>query len=392
MPYEAIYVHGIYYALEALSSDLTVVFLTTAAQRIPYLKKTLVISFLLKQWLLIFSAVGFLLTSAFNRHFPGYSIQEIEILFLLYALFISIKGLQQSGIITGISRSLEKGGFIPLKLILAAFFFSMLVTNDVALIILVPLTLELSIDRKDLLIIGEALAVNGGSALTPFGNPQNLFIYWFYHLDFSSFIASIWPFTCVFLIIMTALSLAVRVKGSPDQISGQAINKKHAVIHSLLLSITLLIVLHVLPTFMVLIIIGYGLFFDRQALRVDYALLISFFFFFGLADNLKTMLAMEIQHSRHIFILSALASQVISNVPAALLFARFTSNWHALLWGTSVGGFGSLFGSLANLIAYKLYLNHETSVKPGLFTIKFLFIGYIAFFIGAGLFFVLQKT
>jgi len=355
-------------------------------------KSPFLISFLLKEWLFVFSAVGLLLTSLYNRHFPGYSLPEIEVLFLLYALFISVKGLQQSGIINALSRNLEKGRFIPLKLILAAFFLSMLVTNDVALIILVPLTLELSVDRKDLLVIGEALAVNGGSALTPFGNPQNLFIYWFYNLNFSSFITSILPFTCIFLIVMAALSLPIRVKKSPGPISGQAIDKTGAIIHSLLLILTLLIVLHVLPAFMVLIIIGYGLLFDRQALRVDYALLASFFFFFGLADNMKTMLAAEIQHSSHIFILSALASQVISNVPAALLFAKFTSNWQALLWGTSVGGFGSLFGSLANLIAYKLYLNHEASVKPGLFTIKFLFLGYIAFFIGAGLFFVLQKT
>ncbi len=350
------------------------------------------ISFLLKEWLLIFSAVGFLLTSAYNRHFPEYSIPEIEVLLLLYALFISVKGLQQSGSIAGLSRSLEKGAFIPLKLVLAAFFLSMLVTNDVALIILVPLTLELSVDRKDLLVIGEALAVNGGSALTPFGNPQNLFIYWFYNLHFSSFIASIWPFTCLFLFIMAALASVIRVKGSPVPISAQTIDKKHTIIHSLLLILTLLIILHVLPTFMVLIIIGYTLLFDRRALRVDYGLLISFFFFFGLAGNMKIILATEIQHSSHIFILSALASQLISNVPAALLFAKFTTNWQALLWGTSVGGFGSLFGSLANLIAYKLYLNHETSVQPGLFTIKFLFLGYIAFFIGVGLFFVLQKT
>ncbi len=350
------------------------------------------ISLLLKEWLLVFSAAGFLLTSVYTSKFPGYSIQEIEALFLLYALFISVRGLQQSGIITALSQNLEKGRLIPLKLMLAAFFLSMLVTNDVALIILVPLTLELSVDRKDLLVIGEALAVNGGSALTPFGNPQNLFIYWFYNLHFSEFLAEIWPFTCIFLFIMAALSFTIRVKGFPAPASMPTVEKRRAVIHALLLLLTLLIVLHVLPAFMVLIIIGYGLLFDRQALRVDYALLVSFFFFFGLAGNMKTLLAAEIQHSGHIFILSALASQAISNVPAALLFAKFTTNWQALLWGTSVGGFGSLFGSLANLIAYKLYLNHETSVKPGLFTMKFLFFGYIAFFIGTGLFFVLQKT
>jgi len=99
--------------------------------------------------------------------------------------------------------------------------------------------------------------------------------------------------------------------------------------------------------------------------------------------------ASEISHSGHIFLFSALASQVMSNVPATLLFANFTLNWQALLWGVNAGGFGSLFGSLANLIAYKIYVIHEGTNNTAAFTARFLVMGYVALFVSTGLYFLL---
>jgi len=101
---------------------------------------------------------------------------------------------------------------------------------------------------------------------------------------------------------------------------------------------------------------------------------------------MKLLLATEIQHADHIFLFSALASQCISNVPAALLFAKFTSQWQALLWGTNVGGFGSLVGSLANLIAYRIYVRDATREETGRFTLLFVVLGYLCFFLGVGLY------
>jgi len=80
----------------------------------------------------------------------------------------------------------------------------------------------------------------------------------------------------------------------------------------------------------------------------------------------------------------------MSNVPVTLLFAKFTTNWEALLWGTNAGGFGSLFGSLANLIAYKLYITHSDTNDSAVFTLKFIVVGYVAFFLSAGLYFALR--
>ncbi len=349
------------------------------------------IDLILKNWLAITSGVGLVLTSFYTRHVPIYSIQELQVLFVLFVLFIAVNGLQRSGLILKLAQSIEKGKGIPLKLIAATFFLSMLVTNDISLIVIVPLTLSLNVNRKDIIVILEALAANAGSALTPFGNPQNLFIYWFYGVQPVTFIKTIAPFSLVFMAILIVSSFFVKTRNNFKEIVQQKINKK-AYIYVILIFVVLLTVLHVLPVFTGILVVIFALIFDRKALLVDYALLLTFFFFFGIADNLKAMLASEINHSGHIFLLSALASQVMSNVPAALLFAKFTSNWKALLWGVNAGGFGSLFGSLANLIAYKIYVTHESSNNTAMFTVKFLIMGYVALFVSIGLYFFLNRV
>ncbi len=349
------------------------------------------IDFVLKEWLVIASGVGFVMTSLYARRFPLYSAQELQVLFILFVLFVSVKGLSNSGLISNIALKIEKGRVISLKLVVTTFFLSMLVTNDIALIGIVPITLVLNINRKGILVILEALAANAGSALTPFGNPQNLFIYWFYDIQPIRFIQTIAPFSLGFLIILIVASLFVRTSNNAQETIAQKVSRK-AYVYGVLVLIVLLTVLHVVPVVTGILIIVFALVFDRKALHVDYALLLSFFFFFGLAENLKLFLAPEINPSGHIFLFSALASQVISNVPATLLFAKFTTNWEALLWGVNAGGFGSLFGSLANLIAYKIYVTYEGTDNATLFTAQFLIIGYMAFFLSIGLYFLLNQA
>ena len=349
------------------------------------------IDFILKEWLVIASGVGLVLTAFYTKHFPIYSVQEIQVLFILIVLLIAVNGLQKSGLILKFAQSVEKGKAIPLKLIVTTFFLSMLITNDIALIVIIPLTLSLNINRKEILVILEALAANSGSALTPIGNPQNLYIYWFYGIHPDTFIKTIAPFSLFFLGLLIITSLLVKTTNGLQENQLKIINKK-AYVYGMLLILVLLTVFHVLPVLAGIVVIIFAFIFDRKALRVDYALLFSFLFFFGIADNLKIMLASEISHSGHIFLFSALASQVMSNVPATLLFAKFTSNWQAMLWGVNTGGFGSLFGSLANLIAYKLYITHKGTNNTARFTARFLIIGYVALFVSIGLYFILYQT
>ncbi len=347
------------------------------------------IDFLLKEWLLITSGIGLILTTLYTKHFPIYSSNEIEVLFILFLLFVVVNGLHKSGLILKIAQNIEKGKAIPLKLVLTTFFLSALVTNDITLVVIVPLTLALNINRKDILVILEVLAANSGSALTPIGNPQNLFIYWFYDIPLTAFVKTIAPFSLIFLGLLIASSLFVKIENDLKESQPQKVDKK-AFIYTILLIAVILSVFHILPILTGVIVIIFALVFDQKALSVDYSLLLSFLFFFGIADNLKIILFSEITHSGHIFLFSALASQVISNVPATLLFAKFTLNWKALLWGANTGGFGSLFASLANLIAYKIYVSHEETNNRVAFTAKFLIMGYVALFVSIGLFFLLH--
>lgn len=346
----------------------------------------------LKEWLLVVSCASMVLTSIYARHLPAYSIREVEVLFLLFALFVAIHGLQRSGLISEVSQIIQKGRAIPLKLVATTFFLSMLVTNDVALIVIVPLTLSLDIHRKDLLVILEALAANAGSALTPLGNPQNLYIYWSYELPPIEFVATILPFSLFFLVILSASAVFISAnvkQRSQAPAERWVVKRSLAWAYGMFLVLILLIVIHALPLFLGVIAAVSVLLFDRKALHIDYALLLTFLFLFGVADNMQLVLESEIAHHGHVFLFSALLSQFIGNVPTALLFANFTANWEALLWGTNTGGFGSLFGSLANLIAYKLYVSHERA-RHATFTITFLILGYVAFALSVGLYFMLN--
>ncbi|MDE1921662.1 MAG: hypothetical protein KGI24_09515 [Candidatus Omnitrophica bacterium] len=344
------------------------------------------LDFLLKEWLLLISAVGLFLTSIHIKKFPTISLSEWEVLLILYALFIAVKGLEKSGLFTWISWRIEQGKYLPLKLILTTFFLSMIVTNDVALIIIVPITLALRIPRKDIVVIMEALAANAGSALTPIGNPQNLFIYWYYHASPAGFMIAIAPLTLSFLLILAYWAANLPQNSNKNPLKNSAPPDHSAISHGLLLLIMILVVLHLVPVWSSVLMLIYGIIFSRSSFLIDYPLLLTFFCFFGLADNLQGILADRIGNLKHVFLYSAFFSQIMSNVPASILFAKFTTQWKALLWGTNVGGFGSLVGSLANIIAYKLYIAKKSHKEIMKFTAKFLLIGYGAFVIGIGIY------
>ena len=346
-----------------------------------------IFDFVLKEWLLIATASGFALTSIYLQHLPVYSVQEFQVLFFLFALFVTVKGLERSGLILGISQAIRGGRALPLTLVLTTFFLSMVITNDVTLVVIVPLTLTLNIKRMDILVILEALAANAGSALTPFGNPQNLFIYWFYQLSPVEFIKTIAPLSLLFLILLAIASLAVGTSHPIMPRRRAEVHGRSPYIYVALFCIVILTILRVIPFYANLLVVLYVVLFDRRNLKVDYSLLITFFLLFGLAGNMQVLLAAELRKPEHIFLLSASASQVMSNVTATLLFAKFTAQWKALLWGSSVGGFGSLIGSMANLIAYRIYVSHEGTAQEGRFIVKFLTFGYLAFLIGIVLYF-----
>ena len=128
-----------------------------------------------------------------------------------------------------------------------------------------------------------------------------------------------------------------------------------------MLFLFILVTLKIFPLWIGFVPLAYSLARDRRALRVDYFLILTFLCFFGFTDNLVHALKPQLNNPTQVFAYTAGASQLISNVPSTLLFADFTANWRALLWGASVGGFGTLLGSLASLISYRLYTKRYPS-------------------------------
>ncbi len=320
--------------------------------------------------LLFFSFISLIIISLLVKSPPVFDLKEIEVIFILWSLFVVVKALELSGVISHWAALIEKGAYIPLKLVILTFFLSMFVTNDVALIIIVPLTLALSAKDVSYIVILEALSANAGSALTPFGNPQNLFIYWYFDITPIGFIITILPFCLFCLLLLAMYSLCIKVDNVEVKKTSITVSNRW-IIFFILLILLILVVLKLISIyicFFVLVLVAILL---PSSFRVDYSLLFTFFLFFALANNIKILFAKELHHPHHIFLLSIILSQIISNVPAAIVLSKFTSDWQALLWGTNIGGFGIIFGSMANLIAYKFYIKSKKCYSQKLFLKKF---------------------
>ena len=342
---------------------------------------SLLFRFLSREWLLAVALAGLVATSLHLGRFPGFSPRETEVLLLLWALFVPVRGLELSGLMRKLAVRVEaSGNHLAVGLVLLTFLLAAVATNDAALVVVAPLTMSLRTPGRARLVILEALAANAGSALTPFGNPQNLYIFWKYAPRAPDFMATIAPFSLfsLALLLIAATMLPVRA-ATPSEEPAPAVSGL-AWMHAGLLVLAVLVILRILPVWMLLLTAACTLLFDRRSLRVDYGLLLTFAAFFALSDNLRMMLAGVLENGGHVFTLSALASQVLSNVPATLLFSRFTDDWQALLWGVNVGGYGTLIASFANLIAWRAFMNAEKDgTARRLFAVRFLFAGLLLF-------------
>ncbi|MFO7612507.1 MAG: SLC13 family permease [Clostridia bacterium] len=259
----------------------------------------------------------------------------------------------------------ERG--ISLVMIPATAVLSMFITNDVALISVVPLTVGIGkkagFDPYRIVVL-EALAANIGSSLTPFGNPQNLFLFNAYGMTTGEFLSVTAPFSIGGIAILCIISLFLkkdRISAVPDSIPLG--NKTELGFFIILFAVVLLSILRLIPVLIVtIIVISVFLLSQRELIgKADYFLLGTFVAFFIFIDHIVGMPAIValisgmLRTDAQVFAFSALGSQAISNVPSAVLFSGFTNSYRPLLLGVSVGGMGTLVASLANLIAYRLY-------------------------------------
>lgn len=254
-----------------------------------------------------------------------------------------------------------------LALVYITFIGSMLIANDMALLTFLPLGLfVLTTTGKEkymaFTFIIQNIAANLGGMLTPFGNPQNLYLYSYFNIPTGEFMLIMFP-PFLFAIILITLCCIVFVKPEPMTLKGEAavLNIKRAVIYLVLFAFAIVIVFRVIPYWLGLIVIPAALLFlDRKALAmVDYPLLGTFAAFFVFSGNMSRITAVQNLFSyllgKSTLVFSTLSCQVISNVPSAILLSRFTTDYRNLLVGVNIGGCGTLIASLASLITFREY-------------------------------------
>ena len=336
-----------------------------------------IISFMKKETVLTIATLLAVVSAFFvkpDSQYIGYI--DFRTLGILFGLMVIMQGFQRTGLFDGIGSSLlQKTGKLwqlILVLVMLCFFFSMLITNDVSLLTFVPfsiLVLKKCGQEQAMIptVILQTVAANLGSMLTPIGNPQNLYLYGLMDCSIPKFMGILLPYTVMTFVLLLLSLLCIRGKG--QEIScmmeeGTEIkqSRKHRnLIYGLLFLLALLVVARILPYgILVTAVFLYTIIFDREALKgADYALLVTFVSFFILIGNLGRISlireALERFVSGREILTGVLASQVISNVPAAVLLSGFTENYRDLLVGVNLGGLGTLIASMASLISFKLY-------------------------------------
>ena len=258
-----------------------------------------------------------------------------------------------------------------LALTYITFIGSMLIANDMALLTFLPLGyLVLTSTGKEkymaFTFIMQNIAANLGGMLTPFGNPQNLYLYTKFNIPTGEF-TSIMLLPFLISIFLITLSCCFFVKSEPLEIKGEEIQLAplKTVIYLLLFAFSIVIVFRIIPYWLGLIVIpAFLLFMDRKALKmVDYPLLFTFVFFFIFSGNMARIDLVRNLFSylleQNTLLVSVLSCQFISNVPSAILLSQFTGNYRALLLGVNIGGVGTLIASLASLITFREYVKHN---------------------------------
>lgn len=332
-------------------------------------KKSSFIEFLKKECVLVIAVTLAILSSFIS--IPKMSYIDFKVLILLFNLMVVVAAFKELKVLDSIAIGLLKKcntyTSISLALVFITFISSMIVTNDVALITFVPLSIVIA--RKAninvlKIVIFQTLAANLGSSFTPMGNPQNLFIYSFYNLspiDFFKITLPIVVLAVLFLVLLVFKDKKMNL--SLDLEDVKIDNKRDVYLFGGLFLIILLSVFHVIDykvTFLITIVMV--LILNKKLFsQVDYSLLITFIGFFIFVGNISTMDVVKnfmegiLNSPKSTFLASVLSSQVISNVPATMLLSGFTDHFKELLLGVNIGGMGTLIASLASVISYKIY-------------------------------------
>lgn len=320
---------------------------------------------------------------------------DYRVIGLLFILMSVVAGFSELGVFQKISEYLisriKNLRLLVMVLWMLCFFSSMIITNDVVLITFVPLAitvLTLSGNKKYIIytLVLQTIASNLGSMLTPMGNPQNLYLYSYFGVSAGEFFKITTP--VIILSFAMLLISSMFVKSSKMEIDIEIRNMNTDIkfyIYIVLLVLAILTVFKMIDYRIVLVItIIAELLFDRGVFKnVDWFLLLTFVSFFIFVGNIARIdiiksTVINIIRGREL-IVGVLSSQVISNVPAAVMLSTFTDNYRGLILGTNIGGLGTLIASLASLISFKIYSRkNDSNIKK-----------YIALFTAVNIIFIL---
>lgn len=270
-----------------------------------------------------------------------------------------------------------------LTLVMITFFGSMLIANDMALLTFLPLGFFiLNCTGKQKLMaftfIMQNIAANLGGMLTPFGNPQNLYLYSHFNIPNGEFLTIMAPpfALATALIVVCCLTFVPNEKIEVTEGVASKLPASKTALYLALFVLSIAIVFRTIPYWIGLILIPIVLLFaDRKALgQVDYPLLLTFVCFFIFAGNMGRMEGVRAVFSalldKSVLLFSSLSCQCISNVPSAILLSQFTDNYRELLLGVNIGGAGTLIASLASLITFREYVSHNPG-KAGSYILRF---------------------
>lgn len=303
-----------------------------------------------------------------DKEYIGYI--DFKTIACLFGVLAVVRALRNLRFFYKIASSIVKCFKTTRKVILAlvyiTFIGSMLIANDMALLTFLPLgyyVLRSTGKEKYMafVFIMQNIAANLGGMLTPFGNPQNLYLYTKFNIPVGEFMSIMAPPFVIATILITICCLFVKNENLLVNDEEILLPPGKTAIYLLLFMLAIAMVFRGVPYIIGALIIAVSIFFmDKYALKkVDYPLLLTFVFFFIFAGN---MARIEIVREVFSFLLnkstllfSVISCQFISNVPSAILLSQFTDNYRELLWGVNIGGAGTLIASLASLITLREY-------------------------------------
>ena len=318
-----------------------------------------------------------------KEYFGYFDFKTLSCLFCVLAVVCALRNVRFFYTLARkIVKSFKTARMSVLGIVYITFIGSMLIANDMALLTFLPLGFfVLHTTRKEkymaFTFIMQNIAANLGGMLTPFGNPQNLYLYSKFNIPDLEFMLIMLPPFLLAVALITAACLVV-VKPEPLTLDDDHYSTPwgRVAIYLVLFALSIVIVFRLIPYQIGLIVIPLALLFlDRRALmNVDYGLLLTFVFFFIFSGNMARIDAVREFFSwlldKNTLVFSTLSCQVISNVPSAILLSQFTDNYRELLIGVNIGGTGTIIASLASLITFRSYAMHNPG-KSGSYLLKF---------------------